>query len=176
MMQYGFWYSGMVTGTANTPTGMEEGYDAIMIPAPIWGEGKRISTTITATGSVVARATKNPDEAWKAFEWYNGKEPAITRAKGGWGVPALKSFYPMIPEYNEMRKQVKAALFAEMEYADHVVRFNPFLKGGEPAAVGAAFNSYFERTLKGEFTFEQMIDNIQSDIDLALEEGIDRIL
>jgi multiple sugar transport system substrate-binding protein len=175
MMQYGFWYSGMVTGTA-AQAGMEGDNKAIMIPAPIWGGGKRISTTITATGSVVARATKNPDEAWKAFEWYNGKEPAITRAKGGWGVPALKSLYEMIPGEGELRAQVKAVLMEELKHADHVVRFTPFLKGGEPAAVGAAFANYYERTLKGEFTFEQMIDSIQQDIDVALTEGIDRIL
>lgn len=175
MMQYGFWFSGMVTGTAAHP-GMEGDNKAIMIPAPIWGGGERLSPTITATGSIVARATKNPDEAWKAFEWYNGKEPAITRAKGGWGVPALKSLYPLIPGEGELRTQVKTVLMEELEFADHVVRFNPFLKGGEPAAIGAAFANYYERTLQGEFTFEQMIDNIQREIDVALEEGIDRLL
>lgn len=174
MMQYGFWFSGMVTGTA-AEQGMAEGNEAIMIPAPVWGGGKRISTTITATASIIAKATKNPDEAWAAFEWYNGKEPAITRAKGGWGVPALKSFYPMIPEETELRKQVKAVLMEELNYADHVVRFNPYIKGGEPTAIGASFGNYWERTLKGEFTFEQMIDNIQSEIDIAIQEGIDRI-
>lgn len=179
MCQYGFWFSGMVTGTAATPTGMEgeNKGQAIMIPAPIWGEkGKRISTTITATGSIISRITKNPDAAWDAFQWYNGQEPAVTRAKGGWGVPGLLSLYPLIPEYNEERKQVKRVLMGEMQYADHVVRFNPFLKGGEPAAVGASWANYFERTLKGELSFEQMISNIQQEIDVALKEGIERIL
>jgi len=175
MAQYGFWFSGMVTGSASE-AGMEGDNKAIMIPAPIWGGGKRISTTITATGSIVARATKNPDEAWKAFEWYNGKEPAITRAKGGWGVPALKSLYPLVPEEGELRAQVKAVLMRELEFAEHVVRFSPFLKGGEPAAIGATFANYYERTLQGEFTFEEMIDNIQRDIDVAIQEGMDLIL
>ena len=175
MVQYGFWYSGMVTGTA-AASGMEDNSNAIMIPAPIWKEGKRISTTITATASIVTRATKDPDASWAAFEWYNAKEPAITRAKGGWGVPALKSFYPMIPEGNDMRKQVKAVLMEELKYADHVLKFNPFVKGGEPGAVGASFASYYERTIKGDMAFDQMIDNIQNDVDVALQEGIDRIL
>jgi multiple sugar transport system substrate-binding protein len=176
MMQYGFWYSGMVTGTA-AESGMEGDNVAIMIPAPIWGEkGKRISTTITATGSIVAKGTKNPDEAWTAFEWYNGGEPAITRAKGGWGVPGQKKLYEMIPEQNDLRKQVKRVLMGEMEYADHVVRFNPFIKGGEPTAIGSAFANYRERTLQGEFTFEEMIDLFQAEVETAIEEGMSRIL
>jgi len=179
MCQYGFWYSGMVTGTANTETGMEgeNKGQAIMIPAPLWTDkGKRISTTITATGSICSRITKDPDATWDVFQWYNGQEPAVTRAKGGWGVPGLKSFYPMIPEYNEERKQVKRVLMEEIKNSEWVVRFNPFLKGGEPAAVGASWATYFERTLKGEFSFEQMIGNIQKEIDVAIKEGMDRIL
>jgi multiple sugar transport system substrate-binding protein len=156
---------------------MEGDNKAIMVPAPIWGEkGKRISTTITATASIVAKATKNPDEAWAAFEWYNGAEPAITRAKGGWGVPGQKKMYAMIPEQNEMRVQVKKVLMEEMKYSDHVVRFNPFIKGGEPSAIGAAFANYRERTLQGEFTFDQMIELVQKDVETAIEEGMSRIL
>ena len=179
MVQYGFWYSGMVTGTANTETGMEgeNKGQAIMIPAPIWGDkGKRISTTITATGSICSRITKNPDATWDVFQWYNGQEPAITRSKGGWGVPGLLSLYKNIPEYNEERKQVKRVLMEEIKVSDWVVRFNPFLKGGEPAAIGASWAAYFERTLKGEFSFEQMVGNIQKEIDVAIKEGMDRIL
>jgi len=176
LMQYGFWYSGMVTGTA-AESGMEGDNKAIMIPAPIWGDkGKRISTTITATASIVAKATKNPDEAWAAFEWYNGGEPAITRAKGGWGVPGQKKLYAMMPEQNDLRKQVKKVLLKEMEFADHVVRFNPFVKGGEPSAIGAAFANYRERTLKKEFTFKQMMDMVQKDVDAVIAEGMSKIL
>ena len=75
-----------------------------------------------------------------------------------------------------MRKQVKAVLLKEMEYADHVVRFNPFIKGGEPTAIGSAFANYRERTLKGEFTFEQMIDLFQKEVEVAIEEGMAKIL
>ncbi len=179
MIEYGFWYSGMVTGTANTETGMEgeNKGQAIMIPAPIWTDkGKRISTTITATGHIVPKLTKNPDATWDAFEWFSGREPAMTRAKGGWGVPALKSLYQYIPEYNEERKQIKRVLLEEMKYSDFVVRFNPFLKGGEPGAVGAAFATYWERVLKGEMPFDQFIANIQKDVDTALKEGVSRII
>jgi len=63
-----------------------------------------------------------------------------------------------------------------MKYADHVVRFNPFIKGGEPSAIGAAFASYRDRALKGEFTFEQMIDLVQKDVEAAIDEGMSRIL
>ena len=179
MTEYGFWFSGMVTGTANTETGMEGDNkgQAIMIPAPLWTDkGKRISTTITATGAIVSRITKSPDAAWDMFEWYNGREPALTRAKGGWGVPGLKSFYQYIPEYNEERKQVKKVLMEEIKVSDFVVRFNPFIKGGEPGAVGAAFASSWERTLKGELSFDQLIGNIQKEVDVAVKEGMARIL
>jgi multiple sugar transport system substrate-binding protein len=179
MQQYGFWFSGMVTGTANTETGMEgeNKGQAIMIPAPIWGDkGKRISTTITATGYVAAKITKSPDAMWDAFEWFSAREPAMTRAKGGWGVPALKSLYQYIPEYNEERKQIKRVLLEEMKYSDWVVRFNPFLKGGEPAAVGASWGTHLEAALKGDITFEQLVGTMQEEIDTAIKEGMDRIM
>ena len=177
--QFGFWFSGAVTGTANTETGMEgeNKGQAIMIPAPIWGDkGKRISTTITATGYVVAKITKDPDAMWDAFEWFSAREPAMARAKGGWGVPALKSLYQYIPQYNEERKQIKRVLLEEIKYADWVVRFNPFLKGGEPAAVAASWYNYLERALKGELSFEQLIGAIQGEIEEAIKEGMARIL
>jgi len=69
MQQYGFWFSGMVTGTAHRD-GMEERTGSDHGPRAYLGDkGKRISTTITATGYVTAKITKNPDAMWDAFEW-----------------------------------------------------------------------------------------------------------
>jgi len=147
MQQYGFWFSGMVTGTANTETGMEGDNkgQAIMIPAPIWGTRASASRRRSRPPAMSRpKITKNPDAMWDAFEWFSAREPAMTRAKGGWGVPALKSLYQYIPEYNEERKQIKKVLLEEMKYSDFVVRFNPFLKGGEPAAVAASWGTHLE--------------------------------
>jgi len=63
-----------------------------------------------------------------------------------------------------------------MKVSDFVVRFNPFIKGGEPGVVGAAFASSWERTLKGELSFDQLIGNIQKEVDVAIKEGMARIL
>ena len=79
-----------------------------MLPAPTFYGKLRINPTIGAAGTAIAASTKNPDAAWKLFEYYHSGEPAIARAKSGWGVPALKSLYPLMPQQTAFQRQVQA--------------------------------------------------------------------
>lgn len=175
MVQYGFWFSGglMIWAGDEMKQQIEEGR-LVMLPSPTW-KGVRRGPTITATGSIVTGATQNPDEAYKVFEWYNALEPAQNRAASGWGVPALKSMYDAIPKDGPYRSQVWSVLEAEFEFAETTVRFNPYLQGGEPGVAASLFLQFYEQVLKGDLTFDEMLQQLESETNLALQDGIDQI-
>jgi multiple sugar transport system substrate-binding protein len=174
--QYGFWFSGFV------PLSEDEDFKAAvdggkirMVPAPIWQGGVRSSPTITATAAVITAASPNPDQAWTVFEWYNGKEPALARAQSGWGVPALKSLVDQVPHEGTYREQVFAVLNEELNYADTVLPFNPYLVGGEPGEIGSVFQANVETYLNDEMDFDTLVGIIESQTNQAIQDGIDRI-
>lgn len=175
IVQYGFWFSGGLTLWANEAikTKIDEGR-MVMLPSPTWKGAKR-GPTITATASIVTGATKHPDEAYKVFEWYNAREPADNRAASGWGVPALKSMYDKIPKEGTYRSQVWGVLEKEMEFADTAVRFNPYLQGGEPGVVASLFLQFYEQALNGEMTFDELLQKLEDESNIAIQDGIDQI-
>jgi multiple sugar transport system substrate-binding protein len=175
LVQYGFWFSGGIMIWADEE--LKPLVDAgriVMLPSPTW-KGVKRGPTITATGSIVTGATQHPDEAYKVFEWYNAREPAANRAASGWGVPALKSMYDSIPRDGTYRSLVWSVLEAEMKDAETTVRFNPYLQGGEPGVVASLFIQFYEQALKGDITFDEMLQKIESESNLAIQDGIDRI-
>ena len=175
IVQYGFWFSGGLTIWANDEMKQKiEDGRLVMLPSPTW-KGERRGPTITATGSIVTGATEHPDEAYKVFEWYNALEPAKNRALSGWGVPALKSMFADIPREGTYRSQVWSVLEAEMEFAETTVRFNPYLQGGEPGVVASLFLQFYEQALNGDMTFDELLLNLESESNIAIQDGIDQI-
>ncbi|NJO85165.1 MAG: extracellular solute-binding protein, partial [Blastochloris sp.] len=98
----------------------------MMLPAPTW-TGKRLNPTITATGTVISNAGKNPDAAWRFFEWFNGGQVATDRFSSGWGVPSLVSKYELMPITNDFQKQVSGMLQQELQYSNVPLQFNPYI-------------------------------------------------
>lgn len=175
IVQYGFWFSGGLMLWANDK--IKPKIDAgriVMLPSPTW-KGVKRGPTITATGSIVTGATKHPNEAYKVFEWYNAKEPAQNRAASGWGVPALKSMFNKIPKEGTYRSQVWSVLEKEMTFADTTVKFNPYLEGGEPGVVASLFIQFYEQALKGTLKFDELLQKLESETNVAIQDGIDRI-
>ncbi len=170
-VQYGFWFSGFVLN--NRPPEYPDD-EILHIPAPMYNK-KRMSPTHAATGTVMTQDTKNPDQAWAAFEWYNGKEPAIDRAKSGWGIPGLKSLYALIPEETPAQKQFKDVMLDELNYADTVLQYNPYLLQSEPQPESAAYAKYSEPVLNGTGTFEEMLQSIEDEVNAAIKDGMDRM-
>ena len=92
------------------------------------------------------------------FEFYNGGQPSIDRAKSGWGVPGLKSQLEMIPQNTDFQKQAYKVLQGELALNDAPMQFNPFLGENQ---VPNSFNKYVEMALKGELEFDAMLKSIQ---------------
>jgi multiple sugar transport system substrate-binding protein len=168
LIQYGYWFSGMAESDDTKG-------NVVILPSPKWGTQHK-SPTITATGTAVHAKTKNPDEAWKVFEWYSGGEPALVRAKSGWGVPGLKSMYQHMPTDTPFRKQVQKVLQAELAMSDVAVRYNPWILQTEQA--GNPFRSSWaknlEAALRNQITFDQLVTNVEKDVNDAIKEGMDK--
>lgn len=164
-LQYGFWFSAMAVNDVTRD-------NIYMIPAPSWG-GVRRDPTITATGMVMTAASQNPDAGWLVFEYYNGGQPSIDRAKSGWGVPALKSQLSMIPQETDFQKQAYKVLQDELALGSSLLQFNPFL--GE-TQVAAAWSKYEEMALTGVIDFDTMLKNIEDETNTAIKDGISAIM
>jgi len=165
MLQYGFWYGAMAESEVTAG-------QVIMIPGPTWS-GVRRDPTLTATGMVMAAATKVPEAAWRVFEYYNAGEPAKARATSGWGVPALKSLLDLIPNSTEYEQQKLRVLKGELALETPPLQFNPFL--GE-TTVADSWNTQMDRALQGEITFDEALANVEAEVNAAIQDGIQRIL
>lgn len=165
MAQYGFWYSAMAEADANRGSVM-------MLPGPTWA-GTRRDCTMTATGMIMTSATKVADAAWTLFEWYNGGQPSIDRAKSGWGVPALKSQMALIPQTTDFQKQAYKVLTAELDSNPTPIQFNPFV--GE-TTVADSWAKNLDIALKGDVTFDVMVTNIEAEVNTSIKDMIDRIM
>jgi multiple sugar transport system substrate-binding protein len=165
LAQYGFWFSAMAVGDANK--------DAVMmLPGPTW-TGERRDPTVTATGAIMTSASQVPDAAWKVFEFYHAGAPSVERAGSGWGVPALKSQWSMIPQGTDFQKQAYKVLQDELALSTAPLQFNPFI--GE-TVVSNAWNLYLDQALAGTITFDDMLAGIEKDTNTAIKEGIERIV
>ncbi len=165
MAQYGFWFSAMAVGDAN-----KDG--AMMLPGPTW-TGTRRNPTVTATGAIMTSATQVPDAAWKVFEWYHAGQPSIDRASSGWGVPALKSQWALIPQGTDFQKQCFKVLQDELALNTTPLQFNPFI--GENV-VKDLWNTNLDQALSGTISFDDMLKNIETETNVAIKEGVDRIM
>jgi len=164
VVQYGYWFGGMAESDVTAGK-------VVMLPSPTW-TGERRNPTITATGMFMAAATQVPDAAWKFFEYYNGAQPAVNRAGSGWGVPALKSMYDQMPEASDFDQQRRRVLQAELDLATPPVQFNPFIT---ETAVYDTWVVYLEQAINGAITFDELLASVETDINTAIQEGMERI-
>jgi multiple sugar transport system substrate-binding protein len=170
LIQYGYWFSAMAESDVTKG-------QVVMLPSAVWEGGKVNDPTITGTGYVMAGASKVPDAAWKVFEWYMGGDPAVARAKSGWGVPGLKSLYPLMPTESDYQKQVQKVLSKELELNTSPLHFNPYLSvtAGDQTEAATSWAKNLELALKGEITFDQLVQNVEQEVNAAIQENKDRI-
>lgn len=160
ILQYGYWFSAMAESDKTKGK-------VVMLPAPTWS-GVRRDPTMTATGWVISSQTKDPDAAWKVFEEYMGGGPAEARAKSGWGVPGLKSLYSKMPQDKPFQQQVQRVLKTELQHAEFVLDFNPYI-GEETFA--SSWKKHLEPALKGTIGFDKLLQNVEADVNAAIADG-----
>ena len=171
----GYWFHGNVIADANEEFQQHVADGKIkMYPHMTWN-GTRMHPCVTAAGAIISNATKTPDQAWQVFEWFMGGAPSEARASSGWGLPALSSQLELTPKDGPLSSQAWESVQAELPYAEEVLSFNPYLAGGEPAVPGQIFLDNWEQLLNGDMNFNEMLERIESETNLALQEGQDRI-
>ena len=105
-------------------------------------------------------------------------DPSIERAKSGWGVPALKSQFKLMPAESPFQQQVQKVLQRELAISDAAVRFNPYIGTSETISRNTFNSAYFkqlEAALKGQITFDQLLGNVEKEVNAAIKEGMDRL-
>lgn len=163
MQLSGYWFSGVIRSTEGMKAHLD---DFGMMPAPISEGGKRVSPTATATGAIISKSSKHPQEAWEVFEWYFGGQPAQDRAKSGWGVPALKSMVNLLPQETDFDKRTYASLQDELKYSDQFLKFNPYLLNGD-----AVFNKDLMETYFDKKSVDDALKDLTTDVNKLIEEG-----
>jgi len=167
VVQFGFWYGPMAEG---------DDYKGKikMLRAPTWGSNTvSRNPCAAATCTVMGAQTQFPDATWKAIEFYSGKMPAEERASSGWGVPALKSLYALIPNSTDFERQKFTVLMQEVETVTFFPKYNPYYNS--QSVGGDTWSAQTAAALKGEITFDEMVQNIETTHNDAITQGISRM-
>jgi multiple sugar transport system substrate-binding protein len=166
MTQYGFWFSGQVSSDKNAVANTR------LLAAPRWKNSKVLDPTVTATGWLMSEHTQHPDEAWSVFEWYMGGKPARDRAGVGWGVPAQKSLFDLIPQTNSFQKNAYKTLIHELPRSNVTLQFNPNLIGlGDLTAAAQSYIKNLPAALGGGGSFTKLMSSVESDTNRAITTG-----
>jgi multiple sugar transport system substrate-binding protein len=160
---YGFWFSGFTHEAEwDLPNNI------VMLPAPAWGPNYA-NPCAAGTGCMCNAQTKIPDGAWALFAWYMFEDPAVRRAKIGWGVPGLKSHLDYMPQDVPWRKQIYDMVIWEMENsAVFKVESTPYL---DRDAFPSVWAKYEEPALNGDITFDEMLVNYENEMNELIEEN-----
>lgn len=162
----GYWIQGGFHGAENPVVAPS---DYMMYPALSWGGKVTVNPALGGAGLFISATTKNPDAAWKFFEYYMGGEAAVSRAKTGWGLPALKSLYTEIPAADDWQKQfIENVQWEQANTIQTPRRINPYL-GSE--VFSNVWLANLERYLKGEITIDEAIANLDAEVNKAIADG-----
>lgn len=164
LLQYGFWFSGMAESDVTRG-------QVAMLPAPTW-TGVRRDPTMTGTGTIMSAHTQVADAAWRVFEWFHGQEPSVDRAQSGWGLPALKSQYRLIPSTGAFRQQALKVVQGELDLNTSPLQFNPFLND---FAVYDIWSRNLDQALRGSLTFDKLLSSVETEVNQEIKDGIERI-
>ena len=167
MIINGYWYSGVIRGNADAQTHLE---DFGMLPTPIAPGGERVAPSGSATGAIINKNTKHPEEAWTFFEWFFAGKPAEDRASTGWGLPIFNSLMEKLPQETEFDKQVYNVLQDELQYTDYL-GVNPYLSD----AGWGIFEKYAQQLYFDEITIDEAIEGMNKDLNVAVTEAYNAI-
>ena len=163
--QDGYWFGGnFIKAAADLQANIR------MAPAPVMGE-KRVSPCFAGQGAWIPAKAKNKDAAWKLMEYFMAGPPALERAKSGWGLPALKSLLPQLPQ--ELPYQKDAYATSQAELAHNVpLSDSPYVLA---ANWTDTLNTYVDQAARKQITVDVAAEKITTDLNKVLKQGKDRI-
>ncbi len=161
----GYWFSGFLKTNELTKDRLD---DFGVAPAPMVEGGERISPTGAGTGAVIYKGTKHPKEAWEVFEWFFGAEPAVERAKAGYGLPGTKTLTEMLPQESAFDKMNFDFIQNELQYTDGSLPYNPYLNY---QAVNSIIDKYFTPVYFDKDTVDGAVQKMTEELNTLIQEG-----
>lgn len=161
----GYWFSGFLKTNELTKDRLD---DFGVAPAPVVEGGKRISPTGAGTGAIIYKNTKHPKEAWEVFEWFFGADPAVERAKAGYGLPGTKTLTEMLPQESAFDKMNYDFIQNELEYTDGSLPYNPYLNY---QAVNSIIDKYFTPVYFDKDTVDGAVQKMTEELNTLITEG-----
>lgn len=163
--QDGYWYGG---NFAEAPAALQA--DIRMAPAPVMGD-RRVSPCYAGIGAWIPAKAKNKDAAWKLMEYFMAGPPATERATSGWGLPALKSLLPKLPQ--ELPYQKEAFRTAQAELAFNVpMPASPYITA---TSWVTTLDQYVDQAARRKITVDVAAQKITDELNRLLRQGKDRI-
>ncbi|QNK56678.1 sugar ABC transporter substrate-binding protein [Paenibacillus sp. PAMC21692] len=163
MIAAGYWFSGVIRGDEKAKTHLE---DYGMLPAPIAEGGIRVSPTGGASGLIINKNTKHPEEAWKFFEWFFVGKPAQDRASLGWGVPITGSLMSLMPQEMDFDKRTYEILQSELQYTNGYLTVNPYLSNANTLIQKYMTPVYFKKS-----TVDDAVKSMTKDANIMISES-----
>lgn len=161
--QLGYWAGAMYT----KPEVIDKfGY----APGPIWDGGKWLNGG-WVTGMVMFDSGDKAlnDAAWKFMEFYNAGQPAIDRAKSGWGLPMLKSMRAMVPQETQFDKERLEVTVKQLDDGYY------YASQGNPWALTPlknVWNKYWGEVLADNMSFDDFVATLEREINDLLLDGV----
>lgn len=160
----GYWYSGFLEQNQSKVNGQ-------MYPAWSYAGGALYNPCGEGTSGSIPRESKNPDAAWVFQEFFMFEEPAIARAKSGWGLPAFKSQFDLLPREGEFRSTLYETVRQQADAALPSLKISPYAR---MAAFDQPNAKYQEMYLRGEISFEDYIGKVEDEANATIQEEIER--
>lgn len=167
MIVSGYWFSGMVR--SSDPKLQKQENNFYMVPAPTYAHGVRMDPPSSATGAYIWTGTKHPDEAWKVFEYFFGKQPANDRAETGWGLPIFKTKMGLVPQKTAWDKNVLKVAQTELKYSGKLLTANPYV---DLDTVNTIITKYMTPVYYGKDTVQDAAKQIDNTLDGLIQAGM----
>ena len=166
MVPAGMWFGGFLAGQSE-----DARKRALLIPAPQWGNVKRISACYGGTGFWIAKGSKHPDEAWTFFEWFMGGPPAEFRAKAGFGLSPLKSLFKDFPQTPDYNLQAYTVQQTELPFFQ-TLQFTPYVNTG---AISQVLDTQLVPVMRGQVDLDLALQQANQSINALAKQGKDLI-
>lgn len=140
-----------------------------LCPPPVADVDKPLKVSAAPVGGVISATTKNPELVFELWEYIHLGKLAEKRAASGFNLPVKKSIAESVNFEDEFNKKnyEYAMKLAELDYM--FVKVNPYVTN---ASVAGVMEKYFTPLLYGQYTFDQAMDLIDSELQLLIDEGM----
>lgn len=143
--------------------------DMQLCPSPVANDSEPLRVTAAPVGGVISAQTKNIDLVFDCWEYIHLGEPAKKRAASGFNFPVSKSVAESISLEDEFfRNNYEYSLkLADQDYM--FVKCNPYVTS---ASISGVMEKHFTPLLYGQYTFDQAMDLIDSELQMLIDEGM----